>query len=107
MVDMVVVATPDGKVLYANDAIIRKLGYSLEELDELGILGIHPLNQRGEAEEIFAAMFRGDRNTCPLPLQRKDGALIPVETRVSFGKWDGKDCIFGIIIISKFVSYCL
>lgn len=68
MVDMVVVATPDGKVLYANDAIIRKLGYSLEELDELGILGIHPLNQRGEAEEIFAAMFRGDRNTCPLPL---------------------------------------
>jgi PAS domain S-box-containing protein len=96
MQDMIVVGTPEGRVLYANDAIIETLGYSLEELDAMGILGVHPRDRRQEAEEIFAAMFRGARNICPLPLQRKDGLLVPVETRVSFGKWDGVDCVFGI-----------
>lgn len=97
MQDMIVVGTPEGRVLYANNAFKKKLGYSLEELDALGILGVHPEDRREEAEEIFAAMFRGERDSCPLPVQRRDGALIPVDTRVSFGKWDGMDCIFGVI----------
>ncbi|AGX87831.1 signal transduction histidine kinase [Candidatus Symbiobacter mobilis CR] len=97
MEDMVVVATPEGRVLYANDSMIKKLGYSVEELDALGILNLHPAANRQEAEEIFAAMFRGERATCPLPVQRKDGTLVPVETRVSFGKWNSQGCIFGVI----------
>ncbi|AGX88166.1 PAS domain S-box protein [Candidatus Symbiobacter mobilis] len=96
MQDMLVVGTPDGQVLYANEATIQKLGYSLEELHHRGILGMHPQEKIEEAKEIFAAMFRGERNACPLPLQRKEGSLVPVETRVSFGKWNGEDCIFGI-----------
>jgi PAS domain S-box-containing protein len=96
MQDMVVVGTLEGRVLYANDAMIQKLGYSLEELDARGILGLHPADRRDEAEAIFAAMFRGERDTCPLSVQRKDGVLVPVETRVTFGQWDGVDCVFGI-----------
>ena len=41
-------------------------------------------------------MFAGKRNYCPLPLSGKNGEVIPVETRVWFGKWNGKECIFGI-----------
>lgn len=96
MVDMVVVGTPEGRILYANDATIRKLGYSLEELDAIGILGIHPHDRRQEAEDIFDAMLRGEKKSCPLPLQRSDGGLIPVETRISYGMWDGRECVFGI-----------
>jgi PAS domain S-box-containing protein len=96
MQDMIVVGTPEGRVLYANEAFKTKLGYSLAEIDAIGILGVHPADRRGEAEAIFAAMFRGERNACPLPMQRKDGVLLPVETRVSFGKWNGVDCVFGI-----------
>ncbi len=96
MQDMIVVATTEGQVLYANDAITEKLGYSLEELDALGILGLHPPECREEAKAIIAGMFRGERTSCPLSLQRKDGTLVPVETSVSFGKWDGVDCLFGI-----------
>jgi PAS domain S-box-containing protein len=96
MQDMIVVGTPEGRVLYANEATKTKLGYSLKELDMLGILGIHPAQQRSEVGEIFAAMFRSERNACPLQVKRKDGVLVPVETRVSFGKWDGSDCVFSI-----------
>jgi PAS domain S-box-containing protein len=41
-------------------------------------------------------MFKGERESCPLPLQCKNGALVPVETRVWFGKWNGEHCLFGI-----------
>ncbi|MFM2006072.1 MAG: hypothetical protein RLZZ09_1727, partial [Pseudomonadota bacterium] len=97
MQDMVLVSTREGRVLYANPAVINKLGYDLQELDTGGILSIHPVELQQEALGVFSAMFRGERDTCPLPLQRKDGTLVPVETRVALGKWNGADCIFGII----------
>ena len=95
--DMIVVCTPEGRVLYANPAIINRLWHSVEELDALGVMGLHPADRMREAEEIFAAMFRGERDSCPLPVQRKDGLLVPVETRIFLGKWDGKKCLFGVL----------
>lgn len=96
MQDMVIVGTPDGQVLYANESMKMTLGYSIDELNQIGILGVHPKELQKEAEEVFASMFRGERNFCPLSLQSKNGKKIPVETRVSFGKWDKKDVVFGI-----------
>lgn len=95
--DIIIVGTAEGRVLYVNKTFIDKLGYDLEEIDERGLLSLHPLPLRQEAEEIFAAMFRGERTYCPLPLQRKDGQLLPVETRVAFGTWSGRPCVFGVI----------
>ncbi len=96
MTDIIVVATPDGRLLFSNSAATKMLGYSPEELGTMHVLDLHPPDKRSEAEEIFGAMFRGERESCPLPLAAKEGTLVPVETRVWFGKWDGTDCIFGI-----------
>ncbi len=96
MTDMLLVGTPDGRLLLTNTAVIRTLGYSAAELAEMRVLDLHPADQRREAEEIFTAMFRGERDSCPLPLARKDGGLVPVETRVWFGQWNGVECLFGI-----------
>ena len=41
-------------------------------------------------------MLKGERNCCPLPFSAKDGSLIPVDTRIWFGKWSGMDCVYGI-----------
>jgi len=96
MTDMIMVGTPEGQILYTNSAVRRKLGYSQEELKGIPLLDLHPADRREEAGKIFAAMFKGEREGCPLPLVAKNGNLVPVETRVWFGKWDGKDCVFGI-----------
>jgi len=96
MTDMIVVGTPDGRILFTNAAVPRTLGYSTEELAGMRLLDLHPADKRLEAETIVTAMFRGERSSCPLPLGRKDGGLVPAETRVWFGRWDGQDCIFGI-----------
>ncbi len=95
--DMVIVGTLDGRILFANSAVSNTLGYAPEELARMHVLDLNPTEQRSQAEEIFAAMFRGERNYCPLPLQHKNGTLIPAETRVWFGRWNQQDCIFGIM----------
>jgi PAS domain S-box-containing protein len=96
MDDIIVVATPDGRLVYANPALSAKLGYSAEEATALHVLDLNPTGRRAEAQAIFAAILRGERASCPLPLQTKSGALIPAETRVWFGQWDGADCVFGV-----------
>jgi len=94
--DMIVVGAPDGRIAYANPAVSAKLGYSAAEVRGLHVLDLNPTGRRAEAEAIFAAMLRGERDSCPLPLQSKSGALVPAETRVWFGRWDGADCVFGV-----------
>jgi PAS domain S-box-containing protein len=96
MTDMIMVSTPSGGLISTNTAVTRTLGYSAAELATMHVLDVHPADRRAEAEAILGAMFRGERESCPLPLATKSGALIPVQTRVWFGQWDGKDCIFGV-----------
>ncbi|MBI5690618.1 MAG: PAS domain S-box protein [Verrucomicrobia bacterium] len=94
--DLILVAAIDGRLLHGNAAVERKLGYAPAELQRLTVADLHPANLREEAAVILAAMLQGERQTCPLPLARKDGTLLPVETRVWFGEWAGQRCLFGI-----------
>lgn len=96
MADMIFIGNQQGEIIYTNSAVTKKLGYSTDELKGMHVLDVHPETKRKEAEQIFGEMFAGQRDACPLPLAAKDGSFVPVETRVWFGKWDGKDCIFGI-----------
>jgi PAS domain S-box-containing protein len=92
---LIVVTTPDGRILFANRALKEKLGYTEEDIASLAVLDLHPPESRREAEEIFASMLRGERKNCPLPMMKKGGTILPVETRIWFGRWNGMDCIFG------------
>ena len=94
--DMIIVGTLDGRILYTNASATRTLGFSFDELRSMNVADVHPPDLRNEASDVFAAMLRGERDTCPIPLVRKDGSLVPAETRVWFGRWNGQDCIFGI-----------
>lgn len=92
--DLLVVADMQGRIFYSNRSMRTKLGYSQDELGTMHVLDLHSVERRAEAEEIFAAMFRGTRDSSSLPLGRKDGGLFPVETRVWFGHWDKAECVF-------------
>lgn len=94
--DLMIIGSTQGRVLYVNNAVKLKLGYSLEELRTMTILELHPEDKREEASAIIKSMFSGELDYCPLEVMSKDGKRIPVETRVWFGKWDGQECIFGI-----------
>ncbi|MCA9732005.1 MAG: PAS domain S-box protein [Deferribacteres bacterium] len=94
--DIVLVGNPEGRILYSNPAATLKLGYTQKELGKKQIIDLHPGYLQKEATLILTDMFNGKRDVCPLPLISKNGNLIPVETRIWFGEWNGLNCIFGL-----------
>jgi len=94
--DLIIIGTKEGHILYCNNAVKDKLGYTEDDFDKMNMIDFHPKDYRIEAADIYAAMFRNERNSCPLPLQIKNGGMLSVETRIWFGKWNNIECIFGI-----------
>ncbi|HBK54433.1 MAG TPA: hypothetical protein DDZ44_10900 [Syntrophomonas wolfei] len=99
--DYLFIIDENGKTVYANKAVIEKLGYSPEELEGMRLLLLHPPERRDEAANIFASMIAGKRDHCPIPLYTKGGSCIPVETKVVRGQWQGTPVFF---TISKDIS---
>jgi PAS domain S-box-containing protein len=93
--DMLFVLDMTGTILRANRTACERLGYPEVELAGLNVLRLHPPEVREEAERVIQAMLAGNESRCPLPLQTRDGRLIPVETRVVEGIWDGAPTLFG------------
>ncbi len=96
--EMILVATREGGILYTNKLVEYRLGYRLDEICRFRVIDLYPKDKQDEATIIFREMFTGQREFCPFPLVGKQGQVIPVETRVCFGKWNGEDCVF---VISK------
>lgn len=94
--DIYIVGNLRGNIIYANPATSSKLGYTEDELIKMQVIELNSTLHRAEAEKIFSDMILGKRITCPIPLQKKNGTLLPVETRVWFGTWNNEPCIFGV-----------
>ncbi|MBW8325990.1 MAG: PAS domain S-box protein [Prolixibacteraceae bacterium] len=96
MDDMIFIASPEGKIFYINQSVTRKLGYELKDLKEKKLIEMHLQEDQEEAAQICSDILAGKRDSCPLPLVHKNETLLPVETRVWNGKWDGNDATFGL-----------
>lgn len=94
--DLLFIVDGAGRILKTNPVVERRLGYPDAALRGQSVLVIHPPERREEAGAIMAQMLAGQTAVCTVPLQARDGTLIPVETRVVRGEWDRKEVLFGV-----------
>ncbi|MDD4500177.1 MAG: PAS domain S-box protein [Bacteroidales bacterium] len=94
---MVLIVSKDGKIVQANNTFIAVTGYTVEELSKMELLDIHPADKREEIKKLVPLVLSKKRDSVNIPIQKKDGSLISVETRLSLGTWDGIECMFGVI----------
>ncbi len=94
--DFLFVLDMEGNIIHANKTVTNRLGFTMDELFGKSVLTVHPPDRRAEASRIVGEMLQGSAETCPVPIMTKKGDLIPVETKVSKGYWDGKPVIFGV-----------
>ncbi|MFX0021868.1 MAG: PAS domain S-box protein [Candidatus Hermodarchaeota archaeon] len=94
--DFIFILDYNGNILSVNSSVVKSLKYSKEELIGKSVLTVHPPEQHEEGIRILGEMINGTREICPIPLFTKDGSLIPVETKVTKGKWGDQDALFGI-----------
>ena len=94
--DFFFICNYDSSIIYVNNSVINKLGYSAEEVKKLTILDLHPAAKRKEAAEILQKMIEGKLKYCNVEIESKYGEIFIVESRIWFGVWNDKECIFGI-----------
>jgi PAS domain S-box-containing protein len=94
--DLIFILDLEGRILFTNRAVVERLGYVDDELVGRPILKVHREADRDAAVRIVAEMSAGEQVSCALPLETKYGALIPVETRVTLGRWRGREVLLGV-----------
>ncbi len=94
--EFIFVLDEQARILHTNDAVIRRLGYPREQLLGRQVLMLYPPELRDEAMRMIQELPAGARDSCPLPLITQDGHLIPVESRMTKGEWDGRPALFGV-----------
>jgi len=96
MDEFLYVLDDQGHILSTNETVNRRLGYTMEELLGQSVLMVHPPERRDEAGRIVQEMLAGAVDLCRVPVMTKDGRLIPIETCITKGEWDGKPALFGV-----------
>ena len=94
--DFLFILDAQGNIQEFNQTVAQRLGYAQTELRNQSVLLVHPANRRAEVGQIVAEMLQGTRDYCPVPLITKAGRLIPVETYITKGLWNGKPALFGV-----------
>jgi len=96
MDEFILIGDPRGNILYANDAVKSKLGYSSEELSAMRIMDLHPKESRKTAVRSIQGLRdkKTDRCVLKLELEGNKRQRIPVETRIWLGNWNRQECIF-------------
>ncbi|MDD4108661.1 MAG: PAS domain S-box protein [Prolixibacteraceae bacterium] len=94
--DFVMVLDTDWKIIRTNKVFMTKLNYLQEDLQGKHILTIFPKEQSSSVSEILDAVKSGLAKSISFPFCAKDKSLLPVETIVIRGHWDGKDVLYAI-----------
>lgn len=92
--EMLVVAAADGRVLWANGAVERRLGLHGTDWHRMTFLDFHPPGHRIEAAAVIADLLENGEGCARLPLLGRAGETIDVETSVRWGTWDGRRVLF-------------
>ncbi len=94
--DFMFVLNSEGHILNVNPSILKHLKYSEKEMLNMNILDIHPPNQREDAMVVIKEIIENKTDSIHIPLMTKDGKIIPVETKVTRGRWGDQEVFFGI-----------
>ncbi len=84
------------RFLYANPAICDMLGYSKEELQQMGAYDIYPKDSVKDVVSDFEAQARGEKTLVPLvPCLRKDGTTIYTDIATTKMNIQDRECNVG------------
>lgn len=94
--DFLFVCDMNGRLVHANPAVERRLGYSREQLLEMSLFELYPEETRPAIYQMVARMQSEPSTTCGHALKSRHGDLLPVEMSVFHGSWQSRPCIFGV-----------
>lgn len=94
--DFLFVVDSQGIILDTNLAVAQRLGFSRQELQGRPAADLHPPEFRAQLEAMVPEMAGGGIKSFRVPMMARDGTLVPVETKLSLGIWDGQKVAIGL-----------
>jgi PAS domain S-box-containing protein/putative nucleotidyltransferase with HDIG domain len=97
-VDGILIADSSTKKFFiGNKAICQMLGYSEEEIENIGLIDIHPAEEVSQIMEKFEMQTRKEATLfLDIPVKRKDGSVFYADINSSPIILGGKTCLMGI-----------
>ncbi len=96
MNDTAFVINFDGKFVHLNKAAVEVLGYSMDELLNMGVWDIDPHLGSGEIYGLINSIKTDIRQVFETEHQAKTGKIIPVEISSSLLNYQGKEAILSV-----------
>ncbi|MBN1264960.1 MAG: sensor domain-containing diguanylate cyclase [Anaerolineales bacterium] len=94
--DLILILDRDGLILEVNKPALKQLDYTLTELAGTFISCLYPADKTERVNSRLRAMSLQNSASFIEPVRTKDGFLVPVETRLSWGKWQEEDVLFWV-----------
>lgn len=94
--DFFIITDHQGRILHYNPAVEKRLGYPKDESTSLTIFNFYSGEHEEETWSLIHAAVAGKISFNSIPLRSKEGKLLPVETKISSGKWQGEEALFCI-----------
>jgi PAS domain S-box-containing protein len=83
---------------YANPAFCKLVGYSEEEIKNLGVSAMHPKDKLEYVISELEAHVKGQKTLAEnIPFLRKDGTIVHVDITGNLAFIDGKNCSVGFL----------
>jgi PAS domain S-box-containing protein len=96
--DGILLANLETKYFFdGNKAICRMLGYTQEEISNIGIMDIHPQEELPRVIEVFEAQAKGTiALSLDIPMKRKDGSVFYADVNSASVTFAGKTYLMGM-----------
>jgi len=88
---------PDATFLHVNDAALKQLGYSRDEMLSMAVSDIDPAYPAEVWPEYWARMRRERKLTFETSIKLKDGSSLPVEITTSLFERGGEEFVFAFV----------
>ncbi len=94
--DFIFVIDTEGCIIYNNESVLEKFGYSTEEITGMNFLKMHPHNKVLDAAKVISDALDGNNGLYSLPLVAKSGMQIFVQTRLTQGYWNEQPVLIAV-----------
>lgn len=94
--DLLFILDPKGNIVDTNQAVLSLLGYSRRQLIGRPIGNVQPRSVPNGSPTNGTGSLGEVQTGCQGFLETRSGARIPVETRITPGRWDGKQALFAV-----------
>ena len=88
----------DGGIIYANATFAKSFEYCEKELQGKHICDLFPLECRDKAFERISPLIAEKTGTCTQEIIRRDGTRLPVEIRITMGRYYDEDVVLALCI---------